>query len=68
MISEVDLQDFENIPVKPLYDVPRNSFVLFDNTLKLLFRKIDGAYSICETMTGDVVHLAAWTKVKVFPQ
>ena len=61
-----------------LYDVPRNSYVqiLEPTTVPpggivprqaeiFIFSKIDGMYSLCVNVAGDIVHLAAWTDVVV---
>jgi hypothetical protein len=48
-----------------LYDVPRNSTIVLKNGEELEFKHIDGAYSVCMTKEGNVVHLAAWADVKV---
>jgi hypothetical protein len=45
-----------------LYEVPRNSWVKFNDEL-YLFHKIDGMYSVCYRQ-GQVVHLAAWSEVE----
>lgn len=47
-----------------LYDVPRNTRIRIDG-IELLFVKLDGAYSICQTDDGETVHLAAWADVEV---
>lgn len=48
-----------------LYHVPRRSLVVLPCGTRLRFHHIDGMYSYCESMTGEVVHLAAWTEVIV---
>jgi hypothetical protein len=48
-----------------LYDVPRNSTIILQNGEELEFKHIDGMYSYCVTKEGNVVHLAAWSEVKV---
>ncbi len=62
MISEVDLADFERLPVRELYKCKPRSFVEVDNTF-IFFDHIDGMYSFCKDMAGNVIHLQAWTKV-----
>lgn len=48
-----------------LYDVPRNSTVVLGNGQELLFKSIDGMYSVCYTKESELVHLAAWTEVTI---
>ena len=35
-----------------------------DVSLEYVFGNIDGMFSYCKDLTGNVVHLAAWTKVR----
>jgi hypothetical protein len=55
--------------IKKLYEIPRGSLVRLaepsEADLKIWFGHIDGMYSFCKTLQGDVVHLAAWTPVEV---
>jgi hypothetical protein len=74
MINEHDIEDHECA----LYELARgDKFKIVDDDLKVpvahdevdlaaeyLFGHIDGMYSYCKDMTGNVVHFAAWTKVK----
>ncbi len=62
MLNEHDLKDFERLPVRELYKVEPHTYVEAYNEL-FYFSHIDGMYSFCKNMAGDVVHLAAWTKV-----
>lgn len=65
MLNEHDLADWENIPLKkPLYSIPRNTYIEI-NGIVLWFDHLDGMYSYCTTLTGDVVHLGATTLVSV---
>ena len=49
-----------------LYEVPRKSWVILEETgEQYFFDHIDGMYSFCKDMSGNVVHLAAWTEVRV---
>lgn len=66
MLSEIDLRDWIRSDPKPLYDVERDSYVEIagDDPLVLFFHHVDGMYSYCQTLAGNVVHLAAWTMVK----
>lgn len=77
MLSEIDLNDWvmTDQPTKALFDVERNSVVSvpgYDNTV-IYFYNLDGMYSYCRVLKdvvqdniGKVVHLAAWTPVKVW--
>lgn len=47
----------EDLKVPPAHDA-------VDLTAKYWFGHIDGMYSYCKDMEGNVVHFAAWTKVK----
>ena len=47
-----------------LYKVPKFSLIAIDNE-RFKFYRIDGAYSYCETMKGEVVHIHANTEVEV---
>jgi len=74
MINEHDIADHECA----LYDLHKGDyFVIVDEDLKVpvahdpvdlaakyLFGHIDGMYSYCKDIEGNVVHFAAWTKVK----
>lgn len=66
MLSEVDLKDWIRTEAQPLYDVKRDSYIEIagEDPMLLFFHHIDGMYSYCQTLAGDVVHLAAWTMVK----
>ena len=61
-----------------LYNVPRNSRIKVLSDIKvppaaptieeqevLNFSHIDGMYSYCTNSDNEVVHLAAWTEVKI---
>ena len=68
MLSEIDIQDWTQLPVQPLYNVPRKTYIKLpwmtglDNEV-IFFSHIDGAYSYCLTLKNEVVHLAAWSEV-----
>ena len=48
-----------------LYECPRNTIVRVVGTEECYyFQHIDGAYSYCKDMQGNIVHLAAWTDVE----
>jgi len=61
-----------------LYDVPQNSKIRVIDDIKipiaspqivkneiLNFSHIDGMYSFCTNLKGDIVHLAAWAEVEI---
>lgn len=48
-----------------LYECPRNTIIRVVGTDDVFhFFHIDGAYSYCEDIQGNPVHLAAWTEVE----
>lgn len=48
-----------------LYEVPRNTWVKTEEGLTVFFGHIDGMYSYCTDKDKQVIHLAAWTEVKI---
>jgi len=50
--------------LEKLYMVPRNSVIEVSNT-QLLFHHIDGAYSYCTDVNGNVHHISAFADVKL---
>lgn len=68
MISEIDIQDYEQLPIRELYKVRPRSFVKLpwmdglDGDV-LFFDHIDGMYSYCLDMNDKVVHIQAWAEV-----
>lgn len=53
-----------------LYNVPRNTNIKFVNpntglVLQLFFHHVDGAFSVCESSLGDIVHLSASADVEI---
>lgn len=64
MLSEVDIRDFHPQPETPLYSVKPKSYIQMPNTgVVFYFDHLDGMYSYCLDMFGDVVHLVAWIDV-----
>ena len=67
MISEIDIQDYEQLSVRELYKVKPRSYVKLpwmeglDDVL--FFDHIDGMYSFCLNMNNEVVHIQAWAEV-----
>ena len=65
MISEIDIADFDVLPVRELYKAKPRSYVMvpaWDNEV-LFFDHIDGSYSYCLNMKNEVIHLQAWAEV-----
>lgn len=49
-----------------LYDVPRNTKIRLVSTgEEIMFHHIDGMYSYCKTLTGDICHIVAWEEVEI---
>lgn len=67
MLSEIDLRDWirSEEPVK-LYNVKRDSVVSLSDDEVFKFDHIDGMYSVCYTLAGNLFHLAATTPVYVW--
>ena len=68
MLSEIDIADYEQLPIRELYKVRPRSYIKLpwteglDNDV-LFFDHTDGMYSYCLNMANEVVHLAAWAEV-----
>ena len=65
MLSEIDIQDYEQLPIRELYKARPRSYVMvpsMDNEV-IFMDHIDGAYSYCVSLTNEVIHLAAWAEV-----
>lgn len=68
MISEIDIQDYEQLPIRELYKVRPRSYIKLpwmegvDGDV-LFFDHIDGMYSYCLNMQNEVVHIQAWAEV-----
>jgi hypothetical protein len=65
MLSEIDIADYEQLPIRELYKARPRSYVMvpaWDNDV-LFFDHIDGMYSYCLNMQNEVVHLQAWAEV-----
>lgn len=69
MISEIDIKDYEQLPVRELYKVKPRSYIKLpwmDGTgidEIIFFDHIDGMYSYCLNMKNQVIHLQAWAEV-----
>lgn len=67
MISAIDIQDYEQLPVRELYKVRPRSYIKLpwmegvDDVL--FFDNIDGMYSYCLNMANEVIHIQAWAEV-----
>lgn len=65
MISEIDLRDYEQLPLQKLYNVRSRQYIQvpdMDNEV-IFFDHIDGMYSYCVDLQNQLVNLAAWTEV-----
>jgi hypothetical protein len=47
-----------------LYEVPRKSYIRLDGDT-FFFDHVNGIYSYCLDMKGNVVHLVAWAEVEL---
>jgi hypothetical protein len=67
MLSEIDLKDWirSEEPVK-LYNVERDSVVSLAGDEIFKFDHIDGMFSVCYTLAGNLFHIAATTPVYVW--
>lgn len=67
MLSEIDIKDWvrSEEPVK-LYNVKRNSVVSLAGDEIFKFERLDGMYSVCYTLAGNLFHLGATTPVYVW--
>ena len=68
MISEIDIADFDQLEQRELYKTKPRSYIklpwMMDGVDDVVFfDHIDGMYSYCLDMFGDVVHLVAWMDV-----
>lgn len=62
MISEIDLRDYEQLPLRELYKCKPRSYVMVDDAV-IFFDHVDGMYSYCKDMLGNTIHLTAWLEV-----
>lgn len=65
MISEIDLKDWQQLPIRELYKARPRSYVIvpsMDNEV-IFFSHIDGMYSYCVSLQNEIIHLAAWCEV-----
>lgn len=58
MINEHDLADWEHLEATPLYSVPQKRYIKWLDEY-YWFDHVDGMYSYCMTMNGNVVHISA---------
>lgn len=69
MLSEIDIQDWQQLPVQPLYNVPRKTYIKLpwmaddDKNNVIYFDHLDGAYSFCLTLANEIVHISASAQV-----
>lgn len=65
MLSEIDLNDWEMIDPKPLYDCDRETPVKVGSTL-YWFDHVDGMFSVCYDVQGNLAQWSAWTTVQPY--
>lgn len=63
MITAIDINDFDVLPVRELYKCRPRSYVQLPTGDVYFYDHIDGSYSYCLNMFGEVCHLAAWQSV-----
>jgi hypothetical protein len=67
MINEIDIADWDVLPVRELYKVKPRSYIKLPWREGLddivFFDHIDGMYSYCLNMQNEVIHLQAWAEV-----
>lgn len=66
MISEIDIRDWEMQPLTKLYNVEKNTPIKTEDGEMLLFKYIEGMYSLCVSLSGEATYIAAWTDVYPF--
>lgn len=60
MLSGIDIDDWERLPITPLYSVKPKTYVYVPECgMNVFFDHLDGMYSYCVDVNNDVVHLAA---------
>lgn len=65
MISEVDIKDWERLPIEELYKLTPKTWVEIVATKDVLFfDHLDGMYSYCLDVAGNIIHLAGWAEVR----
>ncbi len=65
MLSEIDIADWQQLPIRELYKARPRSYVMvpsMDNEV-IFFSHIDGMYSYCVSLQNEIIHLAAWCEV-----
>jgi hypothetical protein len=62
MISDVDLRDWIHLQPTPLYSVPKRNYVKWCENY-FFFDHLDGMYSYCLDMTGNIFHIPAAAQV-----
>lgn len=63
MITDIDINDFDVLPVRELYKCRPRSYIKAPLGDVFFYDHIDGSYSYCLNMFGEVCHLAAWQSV-----
>ena len=69
MINEIDIADWDLLPVRELYKLKPRSYIKLpwmDGTgvdEVIFFDHVDGMYSYCLTLTNEVLHISATAQV-----
>lgn len=63
MISEIDIKDWDILDLRPVCNIEPKSYIKIEDGEVLFFDHLDGMYSCCLDLAGNVIHLAAWTEV-----
>lgn len=65
MLSEIDLRDWIMVDPKPLYDCETSTPVQVNGSM-YWFDHIDGMFSVCYDMAGNLTQWSAWTEANPF--
>lgn len=65
MLSGIDIDDWERLPVTPLYSVKPKTYVYVPSAnMNVFFDHLDGMYSYCVDIDNKVIHLVGWAEVQ----
>lgn len=63
MISEVDVKDWDILPLTPLHELKTGSYLKTQNDEIFQYLYLDGAYAMCKDQFGVSTHIGAMAKV-----
>lgn len=63
MISEVDVKDWDILPLTPLHELKTGSYLKTQNDEVFQIMHLDGAYVLCKDRFGVNTHIGAMAKV-----